>query len=108
MCPHSPESQSYPGLHQKRGQQIEGGGPDPLPCTGESSPGLPFPDIVQYRRDMNLPEHIQRRTTKIIQAMEYLPYKNRLKELGLFNLEKSGLQGGLRAAFQYQKLGGGG
>ena len=34
MCPCSPESQSYPGLHQKiRGQQGKGGDPAPLLCT---------------------------------------------------------------------------
>ena len=31
--PHVPENQSYPGLHQKCGQQGEGGDPTPLLCT---------------------------------------------------------------------------
>ena len=39
MCFHRPESQLYPGLNQKQcGQQGEGGDPDPLLCTGETSP----------------------------------------------------------------------
>ena len=38
MCPHSPESQLYPGLHPKGGQQVEGGDPAPLPCAGETTP----------------------------------------------------------------------
>ena len=54
----------------------------------------------QYRRDMDLLEHIQRRTTEIIQGMEHLFHMDRLRELGLFSLEKRRLCGDLRAAFQ--------
>ena len=42
----------------------------------------------QYRRDTDLLEHIQRRAAKMIQGMEYLSYEDRLRELGLFSLEK--------------------
>ena len=54
----------------------------------------------QYRRDTDLLEHIQRKSTKMIQSMEHLSYKDRLRELGLFSLEKRRLQGDLIAAFQ--------
>ena len=46
MCPCSPESQSYPGLHQKKhGQHGEGGDPDPLLCAGETSSIVLCPDV---------------------------------------------------------------
>ena len=41
------------------------------------------------------------RATKMIQGMEYHSYEDRLRELGLFSLEKRSLWGDLRAAFQH-------
>ena len=54
----------------------------------------------QCRRDVDLLERIQRRATKMIQGMEQLSYKNKVRELGLFSLEKRKLPGDLRVAFQ--------
>ena len=59
----------------------------------------------QYRRDMGLLERIQRKAREMIQGMKLLPYKDRLRELGLFSLGKRRLQGDLRATFQYLQEG---
>lgn len=41
----------------------------------------------QYKQDMDLLEQVHRRATKMIQGLEPLTYKGRLKELGMFSLE---------------------
>jgi len=45
----------------------------------------------QYRRDVDLLECVQRRATKMVQRMEHLSYGDRLRELGLFSMEKKRL-----------------
>ena len=49
-------------------------------CSAQVRPHLEYCIQMwspQYRRGMDLLEHIQRRATKMIQGMEQLPYKDR-------------------------------
>ena len=86
MCPHSPESQLYPGLHKRS------------VASGYTKVILPlYPAVVRPHveycgvlsiGDTDLLEYVQRRATEIIHRIEHLSYEGRLRELGLFSLEK--------------------
>ncbi|KAK4832475.1 hypothetical protein QYF61_023522 [Mycteria americana] len=100
------ESQSYPVLHKKKhGQRLR-----EIILSLYSALVRPHLECSiwfwghQYKKDMDFLKWVEREVTKMIRGLEHLSYEEKLRELGLFSLEKRRFWGDLVAAFQYLKV----
>ncbi|PKU45804.1 hypothetical protein llap_3890 [Limosa lapponica baueri] len=56
---------------------------------------------LQFEKGKELLDRVQQRTMKMIMELEHLPYEERLRDLGLFSLQKRRLRGDFNNAYKH-------